>query len=236
LRSANPRPLFFIFQGLFLLLFAWVLLRERHTDPYATSSADESRPPSAAVAGSVLPLVVLAICAVGVESSLSGWLTTYSHRADPEHAGGAALTTSLFWLGIMVSRLTFSTSLLAIIGRQRVLRATLFGVAGSVALLIAVHSPVLIHVASGLSGLCIGPLYPLLLSFLLERSPRGWIFAVAGMGSAFFPWLTGLLSAHMGGLRYGLIAPCGAALLMVLLLSVSLRPAPPSIPGVPSHS
>jgi len=56
------------------------------------------------------------MCAVGVDSSLSGWLTTYSHRADPGHAGAAALTTSLFWLGIMVSRLIFSTSLLAIIG------------------------------------------------------------------------------------------------------------------------
>jgi fucose permease len=236
LRSANPRPLFFIFQGLFLLLFVWVLFREQQAVPHSTTLPDELRPPRAAIAGSLLPLVVLAICAVGVESSLSGWLTTYAHRADPEHAGGAALSTSLFWLGIMVSRLTFSTSLLAIIGRQRVLRATLFGVAASVALLIAVHSPALIHVASGLSGLCIGPLYPLLLSFLLERSPRGWIFAVAGMGSALFPWLTGLLSAHLGGLRYGLIAPCGAALLMVLLLPVSLREAPSSSAGIPSHS
>jgi len=236
LRSANPRPLFFIFQGLFLLLFVWVLFRERQADPRPAFTQDESRPRSPAMAGWLLPLVVLAMCAVGVESSLSGWLTTYSHRADPEHTGGAALTTSLFWLGIMVSRLTFSTSLLTTIGRQKVLRITLWGAAASVALLIAVHSPALIHVASGLSGLCIGPLYPLLLSFLLERSPRGWIFAVAGMGSALFPWLTGLLSAHLGGLRYGLIAPCCAALLMVLLLSVSLRPAPSSAQGTLSHS
>jgi fucose permease len=234
LRSANPRPLFFLFQGLFLLLFVWVLFRERQ--PRAPSPLDESRRRSPAIAGFLLPLVVLATCAVGVESSLSGWLTTYSHRADPEHAGAAALTTSLFWLGIMVSRLTFSTSLLAIIGRQRVLRATLWGAAASVALLIAVHTPALIQVASGLAGVCIGPLYPLLLSFLLERSPRGWIFAVAGMGSAFFPWLTGLLSAHLGGLRYGLIAPCCAALLMVLLLAVCFRPARSSIQGASLHS
>jgi len=228
LRSANPRPLFFIFQGLFLLLFVWVVLRERQTDPPPPSPPDEARPHGAAIAGSLLPLVVLAMCAVGVDSSLSGWLTTYSHRADPGHAGAAALTTSLFWLGIMVSRLIFSTSLLAIIGRQRVLRVALWGVAASVVLLIAVHSLVLIQVASGLCGLFIGPLYPLVLSFLLERSPRGWVFAMAGIGSAFFPWLTGVLSAHLGGLRYGLIAPCGAAFLMVFLLPVTFRLAPSS--------
>jgi fucose permease len=95
--------------------------------------------------------------------------------------------------------------------------------------LIAVHSLALIQVASALCGLFIGPLYPLVLSFLLERSARGWIFAMAGIGSALFPWLTGVLSAHLGGLRYGLIAPCGAAFLMVLLLSVTFRSATPSV-------
>jgi fucose permease len=123
----------------------------------------------------------------------------------------------------MLSRLAFSTRLLKIAGRTRVLRVTLWGTAASVALLIAAHDPTPIRVAGGLAGLCIGPLYPLVLSFLLERSPRGWIFAVAGIGSALFPWLTGVLSAHYGSLRYGLAAPCGAAVLMVLLASLTLR-------------
>lgn len=169
--------------------------------------------------------MVLAVCAVGVESSLSGWLTSYSHRAGPQDAAGASLATSLFWLAIMLSRLAFSTRLLALVGRRPVLRVALWGTAASVVLLIAAHNPNSIRLTAGLAGLCVGPLYPLLLSFLLERSPQGWIFAVAGLGSAFFPWLTGLLSAHYGSLRYGLIAPCGAAVLMVLLVSASLYSA-----------
>jgi fucose permease len=111
------------------------------------------------------------------------------------------------------------------IGRQRVVLAALCGVAASVALLISARTPSAIQVTSGLCGLSIGPLFPLLLSFLLERSPRGWIFAVAGMGSALLPWLTGILSAHNGSLRYGLIAPFGTALLMLVLFSVSFRTA-----------
>jgi len=52
--------------------------------------------------GSLLPLVILSVCAVGVEGSLSGWLTTYSHRAGRAGVGeaglgGAAIATSLFW-------------------------------------------------------------------------------------------------------------------------------------------
>ncbi len=231
LHLASLRPLFFTFQGLFLSLFVWVFFRERQRATCAQSTMDASQPQGPAPLCSLLPLVVLAMCAVGVESSLSGWLTTYSHRANPRDAGGAAFATSLFWFGIMLSRLVFSTRLLAIIGRRRVLRATLWGVAASVALLIAAHNPALIRAAAGVAGLCIGPLYPLLLSFLLERSPRGWIFAVAGIGSAFFPWLTGLFSAHYGSLRYGLFAPCGAALLMIVLHSVSFRLADSSVPS-----
>jgi fucose permease len=225
LHRASLRPLFFMFQGLFLLLFVWATFKERQETGSAESVLDESLPPNAVPLASLLPLVMLAMFAVGVEGTLSGWLTTYSHRADLQNAGGAVLATSLFWFGIMLSRLVFSTRLLAMIGRQKVLRWAIWCAAGSVTLLIAAHNPTTIRVAAGLAGLGVGPLYPLFLSFLLEHSARGWIFSVAGMGSALFPWLTGLLSAHYGSLRYGLIVPCGAAFLMVVLLSASLRAA-----------
>jgi fucose permease len=233
LHLTSLRPLFFTFLGLFLSLSVWVYLRERQQSPSSSPVAEESRPQHSAPLHSLLPLVLLAMLAIGVESSLSGWLTTYSHRADLFNVGGAVFATSLFWFGIMLSRLVFSTRLLAMIGRQKVLRWAIWCAAASVALLIAAHNPAVIRAAAALAGLSIGPLYPLLLSFLLERSPRGWIFAVAGMGSALFPWLTGILSAHFGSLRYGLIAPCGAALLMVLLLAVSLRAAPSTRPRTP---
>ncbi|MGD0734482.1 MAG: MFS transporter [Terracidiphilus sp.] len=224
LRMVSLRPLFYTFQGLFLLLLIWVIVGERRDESFTQSKTGEVQTQSPAHTGSLMSLVVLAMCAVGVESSLSGWLTTYSHRADQAEIGGAAIATSLFWFGIMLSRLTFSTRLLAIMGRRRVLDLTLCGVAITVAALVGAHGSALIRTTAALAGLCVGPLYPLLLSFLLERSPRGWIFAVAGLGSAIFPWLTGYLSAHFGSLRYGLIAPCCAAMVMIVLLTVSLRP------------
>jgi FHS family glucose/mannose:H+ symporter-like MFS transporter len=231
LRMASLRPLFFTLQGLFLLLLIWVIVRERQDGSRAPSQVVGSQTHRPAHTGSLLPLVVLAMCAVGVESSLSGWLTTYSHRADLAGIGGEAIATSLFWFGIMMSRLAFSTRLLAMMGRRRVLNLTLCGAAIAVALLVGAQDASLIRVAAAMAGLCVGPLYPLVLSFLLERSSRGWIFAVAGLGSAVFPWLTGSLSARYGSLRYGLIAPCCAALLMIVLLMVSLRPAKDALPA-----
>jgi MFS transporter, FHS family, glucose/mannose:H+ symporter len=216
LHGVSLRLLFFIVLAAFLLVFFWVLLRERQPISIAATSTNPSQHSQSTLV-SMLPLVILATCAVGVESSLGGWLTTYSDRAAPHAASRGALATSFFMFGIMISRLIFSTRLLAAIGRHRILRITLWATAASAALLIASRHASIVSLAAALAGISIGPLYPLLLSFLLERSPRGWIFAVAGLGSAIFPWLTGLLSAHLNSLRYGLAAPCAAALFMILL-------------------
>ncbi|HEY1648430.1 MAG TPA: MFS transporter [Terracidiphilus sp.] len=233
LNGSDLHALFLTLAALFVLLLAWVALRERH-EPRRLPAT-----PSLATTGAALrpfaQLILLAMCTVGVEAALSGWLTTYSHRSGLRSLGGAAAATSLFWLGGMLSRLAFSTRLLAKIGRHATLQGGMWGVAVSLAALIAAPSPSAILVVAGIAGLCIGPLYPLLLSFLLERSARGWIFSVGGIGAAFFPWLTGLLSAHFNSLRYGLIAPCGAGLLMVILQSMALRRVKPAEVPAPVH-
>lgn len=230
LRGANLGLLYFSFAVLFLLLLLWVIFRERHVARTAAQPL-ALRPGRSTTLASLLPLLVLCVCSIGVETALSGWLTTYSHRAAPLEIGGGAFATALFMLGMVSSRFVTSTSLLARVGRQRALRIALWGTAIMVVLLIAGHHSLAIDTASVLAGLCIGPLFPLLLSFVLERSPSGWVFAVAGTGSFLFPWLTGLLSAQFGSLRYGLLAPCAAALLMIVLSAINFeaeafRPCP----------
>jgi len=75
----------------------------------------------------------------------------------------------------------------------------------------------------------------LLLSFILRRSSRGWMFAIPGIGAALLPWITGLFSAHFGSLHYGLIAPCAAAVLMVALSFTGLRAAESALPDAAPH-
>jgi fucose permease len=227
-------PVFFTIQGFSFLIFIWVILGERNGEINKELERDSLPTTEPALRGALFPLLAMAICAVGVEASLSEWLTTYSVRADSPGAGGASVAASLFWFGITFSRLAFSTRLLAIVGRQRLLRTLLWAIAVSVMLPVAAHRAPSIRFTAATAGICIGPLYPLLLSFILQRSPKGWVFAVAGLGSAVLPWLTGLFSAHFGSLRYGLLAPCGAAVLMVALLRFAVPPEQaPAGPGSP---
>jgi fucose permease len=71
-----------------------------------------------------------------------------------------------------------------------------------------------------LIGFGLGPVYPLLLAIALQYSENTAIFFMAGLGSAFFPWLTGTVSSAAGSLRIGLLVPLGAS---VLLLALGLR-------------
>jgi MFS transporter, FHS family, glucose/mannose:H+ symporter len=215
LRRGNLQTLFLALLGLFLFFLAWVVLVERDLRP-ATNPRCAS-PRSSVTRLSFLTLALLAMCTVGIEASLSGWLTTYSHRAGLESLAGAAMATTIFWCGGMISRLAFSTRLMAMVGRRAVLLGSICGVALFVFVLIAARHPFEILVIAGLAGFCLGPIYPLTLSFLLERTSRGWVFAVAGMGAAFFPWITGMISTASGSLRLGLVTSCVASLLMLAL-------------------
>jgi fucose permease len=213
LRRGDTRSLFVMMLTLSLAMFAWVILRE-HQEPRIIP-ARRARAVGRSARTLFLLLLLLAMTTVGVETTLSGWLTTYSHRAGMGSLAGAALATSIFCLGEMLSRLTFSTRLLAKSGRWAVLQWGVWGVTISSILVIAAPHPWVILVAAGAAGAFIGPLYPLALSYLLELSPLGWFFAVGGLGAALFPWITGLVSAHYHSLRYGLVVPCAAGLVMI---------------------
>ncbi len=215
---------FLLILVLSIVLLGWVAATERQDKPAIVLAASgTARRPLGLV---FILLAIWAMCVVGVESALSGWLTTYSHRTGMPTLAGSALATSVFWLGEMLSRLAFSTPLLKKIGRQTVLKWGVWGVTASAFILIAVPHPWMIVAAAGLAGIFTGPLYPILLSFLLERSARGWFFAVAGVGSAVFPWFTGLVSAHLGSLQLGLLVPCAGGLAMFVLGGLVFKPSP----------
>ena len=221
LSRGDFRSILLVMFWLFLPLLCWVICFEQHDSNArsirATTVFDNSR---RAVFGAFL---LIAMGFVGVEVCLSGWLTTYSHRAGIHDLAGAALGASIFWLGEMLSRLLFSTRLLARLGRQSVITWGTVGATVSALALIAIPRPIPILVLAGAAGICIGPLYPLAISYLLELSPFSWFFAAGGMGAALCLWLTGIVSNHFHSLRYGLIVPCIASLLLVSLNATVFR-------------
>lgn len=226
LRQGAYRALFASMLFLALAMFLWVLFFEREQPRPLPARRSGSQPRSIRTVFSLL--LLLAMGSVGVEVALSGWLTTYSHRAGLRSLAGAALATSFFWLGEMVSRLAFSTRLLKKVGRHSVLRWGVCGVTASAIVVILAPHPWIILAAAWTAGLFVGPLYPLSLSFLLEFSPWGWFFSVGGLGAAVFPWITGLVSTRFHSLRLGLAVPAAVGLALIVLNEFIFRSLPPA--------
>jgi MFS transporter, FHS family, glucose/mannose:H+ symporter len=172
-----------------------------------------------------LPLLLFAITMllyIGNENALGGWLPSFAERNHAlVHASTIAL---LYWLSELASRLLM-VSLLRNVSEIVLYRACVFLLLLTLmATLITPHPGTTLVITSAiLIGAAMGPLYPLIVSFLLERTGDhpglGPLFASASLGGATLPWLTGVLSTRFGGLRTGLLVPVAGALLMMALSS-----------------
>lgn len=185
--------------------------------------------PAATKAGSRIPLhaVPLALFAttmllyIGNENALGGWLPSFAER---NHAVAQASTIALLYgISELISRLLMAWLL------DRISEAVLYRCClGLLALtlttlLLTSHpAPKMTTAAALLMGATIGPLYPLIVSFLLERTGSdhpglGPLFASSSLGGATLPWLTGIISTHFGGLRMGLLVPVAGVLSMLAI-------------------
>ena len=165
-------------------------------------------------------LATLAFLYVGVEASISGWMMTYVHRVAILSNLWPPIATSGFWISLLCGRALAPAML------QRVSEAQLFTSSLTIAftstlLLLVSHTPMAIVLFAALAGLTLGPIFPLCLArvlYIANDSPKArWVFAISGLGGAFFPWLTGQVSAHNGSLRAGLVVPVCALSAMIIL-------------------
>jgi fucose permease len=150
---------------------------------------------------------------------MGGWIAAYIQRTH--HVISTTVTAgTLFWIGLMLSR-TLVSSIGALHRAERVvLRVSLCVVLAGALILIADSATLGALPGIFLIGFGLGPVYPLLLAIALQYSENTAIFFMAGLGSAFFPWLTGAVSSAAGSLRIGLLVPLGAS---ILLLALGLR-------------
>ena len=163
---------------------------------------------------------------IGCESSLGGWLPSYALRHDP--ALKAATIAFWYWMAELASRLLLA-AIAPLFSEATIYRgalALLFG--AQVAILLAPHPDGrFLILATIATGLCLGPVFPLLVAALLTATgqhPRvGALFSCASLGGALIPWLTGALSTHFDSLRTGLIAPALGVLLLLLLSTGIVR-------------
>ncbi len=174
--------------------------------------------PAAPVSASFAPLrlCLAAAAAVGLESAIGGWLTTYTERMA-HGAGFAVSANSFFWFGLLLSRAAHSFRIGHRLHSRWGVGIHLACVITGVLALVLAPVEAVLPLAALLSGFGLGPLYPLTLAFALPRYRSTAVFVSAGLGASLLPWLTGVVSTSFHSLRAGLAAP--VTTLVVLLAS-----------------
>ncbi len=217
LRVASARTIFCALGLFFAGVSAWAYLCERDPDRGALTMP-VSAPWRKGWSLSLwpLPLVIIMLLPSGIESSMGGWIAAYVQRTH--HTISTTVTAgSLFWLGLMLSRILVSSIGALHRAERLVLRTSLCLVLAGTLLLIAENGTLGALPGIFLIGFGLGPAFPLLLAIALQYSENTAIFFMAGLGSAFFPWLTGEVSSAAGSLRVGLLVPLAAAVLLIAL-------------------
>jgi MFS transporter, FHS family, glucose/mannose:H+ symporter len=151
----------------------------------------------------------------GLETCLSGWLTTFALRYGDKTLAVSEYTTLLLWMSLTVGRAGASAVMLRV-GEKTVQRWGLGLAAVFTAGLAMAHSAATIAGFAVLLGLSLAPFFPATWALLMAERPTarqaGIVLAVSGLGAAALPWLMGVVSTQTGSLQVALVLPFAAAL------------------------
>jgi MFS transporter, FHS family, glucose/mannose:H+ symporter len=167
---------------------------------------------------------------IGTESAMGGWIASYVKRLDQSSQLAWGVATSLFWGGILIGRALAPIILRQISEVTMVLFGILIVVAGLLVVLFSSRSGVIL-LGVGLTGFGLAPVFPTTIALFTGKfkevaaSLTGTLFIFAGLGSAVFPWVVGLVSTRYQDLHFGLIVPFVGAVLM-LALHITMMVAP----------
>jgi FHS family glucose/mannose:H+ symporter-like MFS transporter len=220
------------FAGLFLVIGLGGFLNPSRgaADATESSTADAEKLPARVLMRFALLLFLYG----GLETCMTGWLTTYTLRFSDVRLLGGQSAIVLLWSALTAGRAISSAAL-------RVMReATLqrIGLGLSAVLIAALsttsHGP-LLSLYCVLLGLSLAPFFPTTFALLMKRRPTareaGFILAVSGLGAALFPWMMGFVSTQSGSLRIAMVVPMALALALLLLslMTESASPEPSTV-------
>jgi fucose permease len=225
------RGLLECFAGLFLLGGVGLMLQMRGDGSTAADSAPatvESAPQLGLSGRTYLYFAGLLVLYGGLETCLSGWLTTFAFRYGDKTLAVSEYTTLLLWMSLTAGRAAASAVMLRV-GEKIVQRWGLGFSAVFTAGLAMAHSAVAIAAFAVLLGLSLAPFFPATWALLMAERPTarqaGIVLAVSGLGAAALPWMMGVVSTRTGSLQVALALPFAAAL-GLLLMSLFRRRTP----------
>jgi FHS family glucose/mannose:H+ symporter-like MFS transporter len=158
----------------------------------------------------------------GLESSISGWLSTYTLRTPGGTLRSGAMVTSSLWLGLTVGRAVAAALLLRLSERVLLVVGLVLAAGGTILLVWPVPGAPDLPWLAGAIGIGLAPAFPGLSAMLLARTPKareaGSVMAISAFGGAVFPWLVGILSQRSGSLNKALAVPSGLCVVLILLV------------------
>jgi FHS family glucose/mannose:H+ symporter-like MFS transporter len=162
----------------------------------------------------------------GLETCLSGWLTTFALRYGDKTLVVSEYTTLLLWMSLTVGRAGASAMMLRI-GEKTMQRWGLALAAAFTAALAVSHSALWIAAFAVLLGLSLAPFFPATWALLMAEKPAarqaGIVLAVSGLGAASCPWLMGVVSTRTGSLQVALVLPLATAVVLLGMNAFAVR-------------
>ena len=215
------RPILELFAALFLIV-ALRMATEAWGTPEEIGLADGPAEIKGLGKGIFVYFAALLLLYGGVETCLSGWLTTYALRYGEKTLAVSEYATLLLWMSLTAGRAGSSMLMLRVKEKTAQRWGLVFTVAFIAGLAMA-HSTAAITAFAVLLGLSLAPFFPATFALLMTAKPTarqaGIVLAVSGIGAAALPWLMGVVSTRTGSLQIALALPLIAA---VILLAMSL--------------
>jgi len=200
--------------------------------PDAREEASGSAKDDAGEVGMVVTIVLAALffLYVGIEVSLGSWAAEHAKRLPHSGVGLATVAPMFFYGGLMTGRALAPLILARVREYSLVIFVLMVVLAGNTLLVLAPRQSIAFVslVVAGLGCAAIFPVYVTWLSRWYGRGANrvsGLMFSMSSVGSAVAPWFVGIVSAHAGGLRVGLLVPLVSAVVMLFLLLLVRRQA-----------
>ncbi|XDG10163.1 hypothetical protein ABKA04_009778 [Annulohypoxylon sp. FPYF3050] len=145
------------------------------------------------------------LACVGTENAISGWIVVFMTRGNHSSPYLASLTSSLFWIGQALGRVTLGALANDKLGVRNATIAYLLAALVFEALFAGIRVPGFAAAMITLLGFCLGPLFPSGVYVLARLLPRemhvgavSFVALVGQVGGAMFPFGLGALVDSLG--------------------------------------
>jgi len=210
-----------------LLLF--VAVGERKPSPLLTFDTSDAEPVPIWTMPIAWAIAAFNFVHVGFESSMGGWLTTYTGRLDGQPFFAWLSPTLLYFLFFVLGR-GVAPALFRFLNENKMLMFGLLVILAGMIVTLSAGSVINLSLGASLAGFGTSWIFPTNVSrfsrfFGPAATRRATPLFIAGtLGSAASTWLIGFISDRTGSLRSGMVVLIVSVLLLIVLqIGLSLR-------------